>query len=288
MDSMKTTLVIIVCLAASWSLGGCSPPPEKPPRPAEPAANGQTPPPLLYIGSSTVANFLQEAEPVYGRARFILDTLPESAGGERAIQDRNADLAGVAWDPLEETIERGVRANLIGTDTIALAVNEKNPITQLNLTQLRGIFTGRIKNWKEVGGLDLEIVPMIVGPESATRLVFRALVLGEEDYGDAKVVSPDSRIPMEVEAEPGGIGTISFSFLCAGGVVRVLSVEGSPPLPTSLDYPIARPLYLLWWPDNARAADFIAWTATREGEEVLLKCFGRPRSLPRLLRPDTE
>jgi phosphate transport system substrate-binding protein len=285
---MKThptcALLAAAGLALSWLPGGCAPAPAPAP-PAEPAPGG--PPALLYIGSSTVANFLQEAEPVYKRAKFVLDTLPESAGGERAIQDRNADLAGVAWDPLEETLERGVRATLIGTDTIALAVNERNPVTQLSLAQLRGIFTGRIRNWKEVGGLDMEVVPMIVGPESATRFVFRARALGGEDYvPTARVISPDSRVPMEVEAEPGAIGTISFSFLCAGGVVRVLSVGGSAPLPTSLDYPIARPLYLLWWPDNAKAAEFIAWTGTREGEEVLLKCFGRPRALPRLPRAD--
>jgi phosphate transport system substrate-binding protein len=285
---MRTTeaLLVVHCMALPWLFGGCSPAPERTAPPAEAARAG--PSTLLYIGSSTVANFLQEAEPVYKRVRFVLDTLPESAGGERAMQDRNADLAGVAWDPLEETLERGVRATLIGTDTIALAVNEKNPVTQLSLAQLRGIFTGRISNWKEVGGLDLEVIPMIVGPESATRFVFRALVLGGEDYAAAKVVSPDSRIPMEVEAEPGGIGTISFSFLCAGGVVRVLSVDGKAPLPTSLDYPIARPLYLLWWPDNPQASEFIAWTGTKEAEEVLLKCFGRPRSLPQLSRPGSE
>jgi len=246
-------------------------------------------PTILYVGSSTIANFIADAERLYGRARFAIDSVPESLGGERAVQDGNADLAGVAWDPMEETLAMGVHATLIGTDTIAVVVNEKNPVTGLSRAQLRGIFTGRIKNWKEVGGQDLEILPMIVGRESATRAVFRVNALGGDAYTThAKVVTPDSHMPMEVEAEPGAIGTISFSFLCSGGVVRVLSIEGQQPLPEDLEYSIIRPLYLLWRPENANAADFIAWVESPPGQEVLRKCFGKPRALPKFVRPAPE
>jgi phosphate transport system substrate-binding protein len=278
-------------LAAAW---GCSSTHDagKASGPGAPPEFASVPgeiPTILYVGSSTIANFITDAERAYGRARFAIDPVPESLGGERAMQDGNADLAGVAWDPMEETLAMGIQATLIGTDTIALVVNEKNPVTELTLAQLRGIFTGRIKNWKEVGGQDLEIRPMVVGRESATRTVFRVLALGGEAYAPhAKVVTPDSHMPMEVEAEPGGIGTISFSFLCAGGVVRVLTIEGEGPLPGDLEYAIIRPLYLLWRPENAKAGSFIAWVESPAGQEVLAKCFGKPRALRKLVRPLPE
>jgi phosphate transport system substrate-binding protein len=246
-------------------------------------------PALLYVGSSTIANFMHDAERPYGKARIIVDSVPESLGGERAIQDGNADLAGVAWEPLEETLAMGIEATFLGTDTIALVVNEKNPVTKLGLEQLRGIYTGKIRNWKELGGPDLEIVPLAVGRESATRSVFRALALGGEPYApSARIVTPDSDIPMEVEAEPGAIGTISYAFLCAGGVVRVLNIEGAQPLPEDTDYPIVRPLHLLWKPENPKAASFISWVKSPPGQEVLARCFGKPREIPRIPRPAPE
>ena len=244
---------------------------------------------LLYVGSSTIANFIHEAERPYGKARFIVDSVPESLGGERALQDGNADLAGVAWDPAEETLSLGIETTLIGTDTIAVIVNEKNPVTGLSLDQLRGIFTGKTKNWKDVGGPDLEIVPLAVGRESATRSVFRVLALGGEPYApDTRIVTPDSDMPMEVEAERGAIGTISFSFLCSGGVVRVLNVDGAQPIPGDIDYPIVRPLYLLWRAENPKAASFMRWVKSPPGQEVLARCFGKARALPKMPRPTPE
>src|SRR5688572_7423256 len=112
-------------------------------------AGAETGPTLLYVGSSTIANFIHEAERPYGNARFIVDSVPESLGGERAVQDGNADLAGVAWEPGEETLALGIQATLIGTDTIAVVVNEKNPVTRLSLEQLRGIYTGKTANRSE-------------------------------------------------------------------------------------------------------------------------------------------
>jgi phosphate transport system substrate-binding protein len=241
-------------------------------------AGANSPPTLVYVGSSTVANFLREAEPVYRRVRLTLDTLPESVGGERAIQEKEVDLAGVAFEPSDETLALGVRAELIGTDVIAVAVNESNPVSDLSLEQLKGIFTGKIRSWKEAGGPDLPVHPFVVAEESATRHVFRALVLDGEDFAGCEVVRPDSNLPMMVEAEPGGIGAISHSFLCSGGVVRVVRVGGEPALPDNEKYPISRPLYLLWRPGNPEVEALITWTRTPAAAEVLAKCFGKRRS----------
>ena len=236
-------------------------------------------PPLRYVGSSTIANFIHDAEPVYGRARFVVDTEPESVGGEIAICEGRADIAGVAGKPRQETLEIGVRATLIGKDAIAVIVNQTNPISNLTREQLKGIFTGKFHNWKELGGPDLEIYPFIVGPESATRKVFRSVILQKADYTGCEVVSPDADIPMRVESSPGGIGQISFSFLESCGHVKTLAVEGQEPVPTNPNYPITRPLYLLWWPGRTRVAEFVEWTGTTEARNVLLKRFARAKAI---------
>ncbi|MFQ5928147.1 MAG: hypothetical protein ACE5MK_00495 [Acidobacteriota bacterium] len=61
-------------------------------------------PTLRYAGSSTIAHFIRDVEPVYGQVRFVLDTEPESVGGELAILEGRADLAGVAGHPKPETL----------------------------------------------------------------------------------------------------------------------------------------------------------------------------------------
>ncbi|MBI2923854.1 MAG: substrate-binding domain-containing protein [Planctomycetes bacterium] len=250
---------------ALGALGSCADPP--------PAASAPT---LRYVGSSTIANFLRDAEPTYGRARFVLDTEPESAGGELAILDGSADLAGVAGRPRAETLEKGIVATQIGQDAIAVVVNQANPLKGLTGAQLKEIFTGRVRNWKELGGQDLDIRPFVVAPSSATRNIFRSAVLGESQYAYCEEVRPDAAILSKVEADPGAIGTISFSFLGSCRQVTPVSVNGQEASPSNSRYPIVRPLYLLSWPSRGRAAEFVSWTSSPEARSILLQRFALP------------
>ena len=284
---MKACLKVreLLSLSAVVALGlvaGCRGGPEAQSATTAPTrlrAGDAFPPTMLYVGSSTIANFLREAEPVYGKVKFVLDTVPESVGGEAAVRERLCDLAGTAMEPAEETRAEGVQVTLLGTDTIAVLVHPTNPLSNITITDLRRVFTGSVTNWKEIGGPNRPLVPMIVGPKSATGIVFRTLVLQSDDYAGCRLVTPDPEMPKEVEEEPGAIGILSFSFACASGAVKLLRVDGQPPAPSNLGYPLVRPLHLLWWSDNPRAADFAAWCGTDDGEKVLLKCFDRPRIL---------
>lgn len=232
-------------------------------------------PQLHYVGSSTVANFLRDAEPIYGRDRFVLSTEPESAGGEQAILEGRCDLAGIAGRPRPSTLERGVTATLLGRDAIAILVHSDNPIDGLSLAQLRGVYTGEISNWKELGGPDLPIRALMVGPDSATLNVFRSAVHGEVPLSGYETVRPDSAIIDRVREDPSAIGPISLSFYSAVSRVKRLAIDGEEPLPTNGDYAITRPLYLLWWPGRERVAAFVEWTRTPAAESVLLRRFAR-------------
>lgn len=256
--AMNRSLIALLCSA----IAGC-------------AAPGESAPLLRYAGSSTIAHFIRDAEPVYARARFLVDTEPESGGAEAAILEGRADLAGLAGVPRQETLERGVQATLLARDAIAVIVNHANPVSSLGRAQLRDIFTGKAKNWREFGGPDRAILPCIVGPESATRRVFRAAVLGESDYGGCTVVRPDDAMVARVAQEPGAIGQISFSFFSECGEVHALAVDGETPVPTNPDYPITRPLYLLTWPGRASVESFVSWARSPAGEAVLARRFAR-------------
>ncbi|MFT5050088.1 MAG: phosphate transport system substrate-binding protein [Chlamydiales bacterium] len=239
-----------------------------------------------YIGSSTVAGFLHDAEGAYGAIDFLIDTAPESHGGELAILAGKADLAGLARMPAQATLEQDVVATLIGRDAIAVLVSAQNPVTELSMEQLRGIFSGEIQSWSEVGGPDLAVMPYIVAPESATREVFRSLVLGSATYSGCHQIRPDGAMAAAVSSSPGGIGHLSMSLLDPEIGARAIRIAGESPSVSSLDYPISRPLYLLWRHGNPVVEAFVQWTQTVAGQNVVMQRFvgrrvvGAVRSTP--------
>jgi len=228
---------------------------------------------LAYVGSSTVANFLRDAEPVYGAVRLTIDTAPESEGGELAIEQGTTDLAGVAYPPRAETLRAGVTATLIGRDAIAVIVNDRNPVRELGRDQMRAIFTGQVRNWDELGGPDLSVRPLVVGEESATRRIFRGAVLAGAEYAGCEEVRPDRAILDAVAREPGGIGHISFSFLEGALGIHSVAVDGEWPSVTNFEYPITRPLYLLWRRGNPAVEAFVGWIQGEEGQRVVMRRF---------------
>ena len=257
----RAAVATAALLALAMTAFGCSSAPPGPP--VE----------LGYVGSSTVAQFLREAEPIYGAARITYDTGPESEGGERAIVAGSTDLAGVANRPRSATLRAGVASTLVGRDAIAVIVNAKNPTTELTLEQLRDLFGGRVRNWAEVGGPDLPVEAFVVSEQSATHEVFRDSVLGGAPYVDCRAVDPDRDIIRRVAASPGGIGHISFSFLNGEPGIRPIAVDGEAPSVTNFHYPIARPLYLLWREGNPAVEALVNWTQTAQGQAAVMKRF---------------
>jgi phosphate transport system substrate-binding protein len=272
---MRTTLPL---LALTLLLGACATP-----RATRPTGT------VRYVGSSTVAVFVRAAEPLYGAIRFEIDTRPESAGGEAAILEGRADLAGTARVPAAETLLAGVSAELLGRDAIAVVVHEDLPVRDLGLADLSRIFRGEVTGWSELGGPDLPVRPFVMGTGSATRAVFRAAVLGDADYAGCEDVQPDGTLPERVAATPGGIGTISFSFLESARGVRPLAIGGEEPAVTNFDYPISRPLYLLWHEGSPVVDAFVAWAATSEGQRAVMQSFvgARVRGAVRSTAPAT-
>ncbi|MDF1696389.1 MAG: putative porin [Saprospiraceae bacterium] len=228
---------------------------------------------IYYEGSSTIANFIRDAEPVYGKVSFVIKTDTESAGGELSILEGTSDIGGVAKIPGSRTLSKGVISTLIGWDAIAVITHSDNPVKNLSQDQLKAIFTSKITNWKELGGPDLKINPYVVNKESATRNVFRSRVLGEEDYQGCTIVAPDKKIAATVEQDPGGIGQLSFSFLRNQPDINVLAINGQQASVDNQSYPITRPLYLLTWPGRQLTANFAIWTQTPEAQAIIKKRF---------------
>jgi len=112
-------------------------------------------------------------------------------------------------------------------DVIVPIVHPSNPVSELSLEQLSDIHTGKITNWKDVGGNDQKIIVVTVAKGHATRSVFQKKVMNKADYvkGAREVKTVRQEVGL-VGKFKGGIGAVSEGFAAANpGKVKVIKTE---------------------------------------------------------------
>ena len=99
-----------------------------------------------------------------------------SGAGIQAVQEGRCDIGLSSRDLKDEEKANGLEGTILAYDGIAIIVNPNNPVSDLDIKTIAKIYTGEIKNWKEVGGNDAEIV--LIGREagSGTRDGFEEFV----------------------------------------------------------------------------------------------------------------
>ncbi|MDX1382328.1 MAG: phosphate ABC transporter substrate-binding protein, partial [Thermoanaerobaculia bacterium] len=201
-----------------------------------------------------------------------------TAKGTQALIAGSADIAA-ASRPLTPDESRLMVENrgtlgysvLTARDALSVYVHPDNPVDDLSLEQLRGIFTGRVRSWSEVGGAEARIRVWNRNPASGTRLLFQEHVLGGEPYlRRARTAATTAAVVAAVGADPDAIGYGGF-----GGAanVRRISVEGVQPSEEHVrdgSYPIARYLYLYTaLPPRGPVKTFIDWVLSDDGQRVV-------------------
>ncbi len=229
---------------------------------------------LTYTGSSAIAQFIEDASDVYEGSTFIIDTLPESSGGEICSYRGKCDLGGVARSVNDRYLDKGVVATLIGYDAIAVIVHKNNYVEELTSCQLSGIFSGNINNWSEVGGPDRPIKVYIPKETSGAYKVFKEDILRHQEYIDVKKISPDKKIISKVASSEAAIGQISLALIQGDKNVKSLVIDGEACNVKNSTYPITRPMYLLTKDaPKGEVKSFIDWTISPAGQDVVKKRF---------------
>jgi phosphate transport system substrate-binding protein len=150
--------------------------------------------------------------------------------------------------------------HVVALDAIAVIVNPKNPISELSILQLRAIYSGQIKNWKDVGGVDAPIEFYGRDSGSGTFEMFTEKVFGKDATTSAMTsVVPRERqfadsglIVDEVLHSTNAIGYVSLRLVRGAKTIAISDGSGPALLPTQLsivteDYPICRRLILYDW-----------------------------------------
>ena len=165
----------------------------------------------------------------------------------------------------------GVR-HLIAQDTLSVWIHPDNPVDDLTLVQLRGIFRGLVTNWAEVGGADRRITVVIRPPASGTFRFFRDRILGGVSYvPDAITAATTMDVIDRVAADPSAIGYGGAAYIRKS--VRACSLDGVPPAADDVSpdrYPLTRHLvFYTVAPPEGLARVFIDWCQGPEGQAVV-------------------
>jgi phosphate transport system substrate-binding protein len=165
----------------------------------------------------------------------------------------------------------------VARDGLSVYVNAANPIKELSLNQLKLIFTGKITNWKEVGGADAKIIVYSRENSSGTYVFFKEHVLQNADYTPrAQSMPGTAAVVNAVAKEKNGIGYGGAAYAKGIRVLLVKKDDKSPGVSPDLahvqdgSYPLARPLF--FYLRNKPAGEmkgFVDWVLSKEGQEIV-------------------
>ncbi|UCD98060.1 MAG: PstS family phosphate ABC transporter substrate-binding protein [Chloroflexota bacterium] len=297
---MRSTIHLIIILIL-FSLVACSS-----------QSDGEEPPPsgineyLNNVGSDTMVNLALAWAERYQQENPQANISVSGGGsgtGIASLINKTTDIANASRQIKPEEIENS-QANgidpvefVVAKDAIAVIVNPNNPIDQLTLQQLSDIYSGKIINWKEIGGEDRPIVKLSRETNSGTHVYFleEVLRLGMKDdktlFSTDTLLLPSSEvIGAEIRTNPNAIGYDGLGYVTPD--MKVIAVSAGvgedlnyiyPSSETVNDgtYPIARDLYMYTAGTPAGFVQtYMDWIFSKEAQEIVNELGFVPIPLP--------
>jgi phosphate transport system substrate-binding protein len=164
----------------------------------------------------------------------------------------------------------------VALDGIAIYVHHTLPIQSLTIAQLKGIYTGIITNWKDVGGAEARIVAYSRENNSGTYVFFKEHVLGNEDFArEVQTLPGTAAVVNAVSKDPASIGYGGIAYASGIRSIPLKKDEKSEAIPANLEtirnnnYPLSRFLffYTIGEPKNEEKS-FIDWVLGAEGQKI--------------------
>jgi len=210
-----------------------------------------------------------------------------SGTGIAAIINGTTDICAASRGMKEKEIKLAQQSNItpneiaVARDGIVMVVNPENPVSTLTTDQLRLIFTGKVTNWKDVGGADAPIIVLSRESSSGTFVFFQEHVLNKEDYTpSARLLPGTSALVQAVVSDRYAIAYVGLGFAAeAEGNVKTLAIQAegqdAAVLPTEEsvragEYSISRPLFFY---TNGQPKDvsqqFIDYCLSPAGQKIV-------------------
>ena len=206
--------------------------------------------------------------------------------GIRMVANHSAHIGGSCRSVLNGLPqEKAAKQTPVAWDALVVIVNKNNPVDNITLQQLKDIYTGKITNWKVLGGADRPIgVYARQGKLSGVGRMLRELVFANYDQEFSATYQVKSSEPLEkgIEKSLYAIGVTGVSSAQRRDV-KILKLDGVKPSLKNIvssKYMLYRPLYLITHVDasNSVVNDFVKYALSREGSQVIRDAGSIPDS----------
>jgi len=243
---------------------------------------------LVIKGSTTVLPIAQKAAEAYMAENPDVKISLSGGGsgnGIKAIIDGTADIGNASRFIKQKEVDLAVTKQVypvpfrVALDAIVPVVNNKNNLSDLTMAQLRDIYMGKIKDWKEVGGTPGRIVVISRDSSSGTFGVWKDLVMKKERViPSALTVPSNGGIVQAVISTPGAIGYVGLGYL--NSAIKAVSVEGvlgTEENTLNGTFPISRGLFMFTkgWP-GGDTMGFISFILSKNGQKLVKEAGSIP------------
>lgn len=230
---------------------------------------------ITISGSTSVGPTMEVLAEAYQKnndVKIEVQQVGSSAGIKNTIE--GTSNLGMSSRDLKDEEAQSVEGTQIAIDGIAVVTNKNNKVQDLTVEQVKDIFTGKITNWKEVGGSDAQIVVVSREEGSGTRDGFQDILgfKSEELTKDAQISDGSGNVKSTVEGNENAIAYISFGYVKDGiKSVKVDGVEANDDNVVSGKYPISRPFLVVNKKDamSDEAKSFVDFIMSDEGQNIV-------------------
>jgi len=243
---------------------------------------------ITVKGSDTLVILAQKWAEVYMGTHADVKIQVTGGGsgiGFAALQTQSTDLCNASRKIKAKEVEACIKAfgkrpteYKVAVDGLSVYVNESNPINELSVDQLDAIFSGKVKNWKEVGGSDSPITVYSRENSSGTYEFFKEHVLKGKDFvASAQTMPGTAAVLQAVAKDNNGIGYGGAAYGAGAKHLKVKKDDSSPAVEPTEEtvlgqkYPIWRYLYIYVNPaqDKGEIAAYLNWIRSDEGQGIV-------------------
>jgi len=285
---MKYKGLILILVILGLMVTACTSSPQVTPTISATGKTGN----IVVKGSDTMVNLASAWAEAYQEKHPGVKISVSGGGsgfGITALIDGTCDICDNSRPWSQQEIDRAKSEKgfnpvqtVVALDGVSIVVNPQNPISELTVDQLAAIYTGKINNWREVGGKDASIVVLSRDSNSGTHVFFKEHILQAKDkkaeYGsDVQFLPTNQSIHDEVARNPNAIGYIGLGYVTPE--VKVLGIKkdaSSPaikPDPATIkdgSYPVARPLFVTTRGEpSGIIKDYIDWILGPDGQKIV-------------------
>lgn len=235
---------------------------------------------INIVGSTTVLPIAQIAAETFMNSNPGINITVGGGGssiGAKALLAGTCDIADCSR-PLKskemvQAAEAGIdpKPHVIAMDGIAVIVNNANALSAISLEQIKGIYTGDINDWSQLGAGSGKIVVISRDSASGTFEAFNELALKQARVRpDALLQASNKAVATTVQQTPNAIGYVGMGYVTKE--LKALPVDGVLPVKDTVltkEYPIARPLYMYTNGDPKGAVKkFLDFVKSKEGQAL--------------------